>query len=160
VVPGQDLLYAEWLMMQNPRASFSEKKQPLPGQRHPGLGLLREVVAWWMVLCERLALDGILFVPSHYYMAALGRRHMRFLNAQDEATFDAFRTAVRGLQLAAATEAIEAGRIVDRGAGRVAEWHAPVMILPTEKRSGERLEAEAYERNLRRTRAELDFVLS
>jgi acetoin utilization deacetylase AcuC-like enzyme len=159
IVPGAELLYAEWLMMQNPRLPFDAARRPLPSQRHPGLGLLREVVAWWMVLCERLTLDGILFVPSHYYMAALGRRHMRFLRAEDEATYDAFREAVRGLTLAAASEAIDSGRIIDRRAERTAVWHAPVMVLPAANRLGERLANDAYDQALRRSRAELDFVL-
>ena len=60
---------------------------------------MREVVAWWLVLCERLKLDGILFVPSHYYMASLGRVHLRFLRPEDQATFDAFHDALQGMEL-------------------------------------------------------------
>jgi len=158
LVPAAELLYAEWLMMQNPREGFGETKRPLPGQRHPGLGLLREIVAWWMVLCERLSLDGVLFVPSHYYMAALGRRHMRFLNPEDEARFEALRAAVRGLHLTEASEAIDAGRILDRADGRPVGWHAPVMVLPARDQLRERLNDRAYEESLRRFRAKIEFV--
>lgn len=31
------------------------------------------------MVCERIGLDGIIFVSSHYFMAALGRRHLSVL---------------------------------------------------------------------------------
>jgi hypothetical protein len=132
-VPGAELLAAEWLLLQNPEAIFPADRPPLPGQRHPGLGLLRETVAWWVLLCERLRLDGILFVPAHYYMAVLGRRHLGFLRAADAAVFEAFVRAVDGLDLREASRAIEEGRIVDAASGRVVEWHAPTMVLPVSR---------------------------
>jgi acetoin utilization deacetylase AcuC-like enzyme len=39
VVPGLELVAIEWLLLQNPRESFSERRPRLPGQEHPGLGL-------------------------------------------------------------------------------------------------------------------------
>jgi len=160
MVPGTEMFYAEWLMMQNPRAEFGENKRPLPGQRNPGLGLLREIVAWWVVLCERLRLDGILFVPSHYYMAALGRRHMRFLRPEDEAIADAFREALRELDLTEATVAVDAGRVVQRTDGRPVLWHTPTMVLPVGDRPGDRVLVPGARAAVRRARESLDFRLT
>jgi acetoin utilization deacetylase AcuC-like enzyme len=140
-VPGMELLAAEWLLLQNPVAPFTEGRQPLPGQRHPGLGLAREVVAWWIVLCERLGLDGILFVPSHYYNAVLGLRHLSFLRPEDAAAFEAFRRAVARMSLADATRAIDRGRVVERESGRSVAWHAPPMVLPVSRALRGRLRA-------------------
>jgi acetoin utilization deacetylase AcuC-like enzyme len=142
-LPGAELLAAEWLLLQNPAAAFPGTRPPLPGQRHPGLGLLREVVAWWILLCERLRLDGILFVPSHYYMAVLGRRHLRFLRAEDAATFEAFARAVDGSGLTEASRAIEQGHVVDRATGRSAVWPAPPMVLPVSRALKERARSTA-----------------
>jgi len=69
---GMDVLYVHWLLLQNPRKEFTHTRPRLPGQERPGLGLLREIVALLVVICEQAGLDGILFVPAHYYMAALG----------------------------------------------------------------------------------------
>jgi hypothetical protein len=154
-----DMFCAEWLMLQNPRIDFDESRRPLPGQRHPGLGLLREVVAWWLVLCERLKLDGILFVPSHYYMAALGRTHLRFLQPEDEANFDAFRVALRGVELSEASQAVDAGRVVERSSGRSVPWPTPKMVLPVGERLSARTSGPAYRSAHAHARALLDYRL-
>ena len=97
------LLYAEWLLLQNPGKHFEEDRPRLPGQEHPGLGLLGEIVALMVLMCERVGLDGIMFVPAHYYMAALGRRHLVFVNSKDAAVYEAMRRAVSGLPAASAS---------------------------------------------------------
>jgi len=142
-IPGMELLVAEWVLLQNPETTFPEHRPPLPGQRHPGLGLAREVVAWWVVLCEQLGLDGILFVPSHYYMAVLGRQHLSFLRPADAATFKAFGRAVSGLDLAEATRAIEQGRVTEVSTGRPAGWPAPPMVFPVSRALRTRVRAGA-----------------
>lgn len=142
-IPGSQLLAAEWVLLQNPAASFPEGRRPLPGQRHPGLGLAREVVAWWILLCERLGLDGILFVPSHFYMAVLSRRHLGFLRPEDAAAFVAFRRATHGLDLADATRAIDEGRVVDAASGRSVLWPTPPMVLPVSKPLRDRVRSSA-----------------
>jgi len=156
-IPDRDLLYAEWLLLQNPRAEFSPDRPPLPDQSHPGLGLLREFVAWWVVLCERLRLDGVLFVPAHYYMAALGRRHLRFLTARDEATYDAFRAAVTDLSLPEASRAIDAGHVIDAETGRPATWHTPLMVLPVSSGLRAHTRQPGYEAEVEKLRSSLDY---
>ena len=135
---GMDLLYAEWLLLQNPRKQFAEDRPRLPGQVHPGLGLLAEIVALMVVMCERLGLDGIMFVPAHYYMAALGRRHLVFVHPQDAAVYEALHRAVSGLALAAATSAIEEGKVIDATTQVAVAWHTPLMILPVNEELGNR----------------------
>ncbi len=129
-MPDMQLLYAEWLLLQNPQKQFDEKRPRLPGQEHPGLGLLPEIVALMVVMCERIGLDGIMFVPAHYYMAALGRRHLVFVDQTDAALYEALRGAVSGLGLADATRAIEEGGVIDSTTGLAVDWHTPLMILP------------------------------
>lgn len=133
-IAGMETLYVEWLLLQNPRARFVDPQRRLPGQEFPGLGLLREVVGWLMVVCERLGLDGIAFSPAHYYMAMLGRRHLEFVRPEDAALFEALRDAVRGLDLAEASRAIDEGRVVDERTGGSVRWPAPLMVLPLSER--------------------------
>ena len=133
------LLYAEWLLLQNPQKPFDENRPRLPGQEHPGLGLLAEIVALLVVMCERIGLDGIMFVPAHYYMAALGRRHLVFVDPIDAAKYEAIRKAVSGLGLADATRAIEEGGVIDTKTGAPVDWHTPLMILPVNETLRDRL---------------------
>jgi len=127
---GMEFLYAEWLMLQNPRKQFTTDRPRLPDQDHPGLGILAEIVALMVVMCEKIGMDGIMFVPAHYYMAALGRRHLMFVHPEDAKSYAAIRKAVTGLPLAEATSAIEHGRVVDSVTRAPVRWHTPLMILP------------------------------
>jgi len=157
-VPDVDLLYVDWLLLQNPREQLGRRPR-LPGQQHPGLGLLREIVALLVVICEQLGLDGIMFVPSHYYMAALGRRHLRFVRSEDAAVFQAMSDALASLDLAAATHAIEEGRLVDSKTGEAVPWHTPQMILPVSRRLKLRFDQGSLDLALLQARASLSYEL-
>jgi acetoin utilization deacetylase AcuC-like enzyme len=134
VVPGMDVLYVEWLLLQNPRAAFGGRLAPLPGQEHPGLGMLGEVAAWLVVMCETLGLDGVVFVPAHYYTAALGHHRLRFLEPEHQARFEALQQAVAGMSLADADRAITEGRVVDGATGEPVRWHPAPMVVPVSPR--------------------------
>jgi len=143
-LPGLALLRIEWLLLQNPRGHFTAERPPLPGQSHPGLGMLHELIALFVLACDRLQLDGILFVPSHYHVAAQGRKTMRFLDPADEGRFRALERALQGLPLAAAAKALDAGRVADAG-GRPLAWQPAAMVFPVSERMRERLAADEYE---------------
>jgi hypothetical protein len=144
-VPGLELLHIEWLLLQNPRARFTPERPRLPGQRHPGLGLLQEVMALMVVACERLHLDGVLFVPGHYHTAAQSRRRLRFLSPETEGRFRALQAALAGLALPEAAAAVEGGRVIDGATGQPFRWEPAPLLLPVSERAEERVSGAAYE---------------
>ncbi len=157
---GFEMLRLEWLLIQNPRAAFGPERTPLPGQKHPGLGLLKEAVALIILLAEQLGLDGILFVPSHYHLAATGKRYLRFVEPGDEAWFRAVDDAVSGLPLAEATAAAEAGRVVDRATGEPAPWRPMPMVLPLSEELERRVTSPDYEAAVERAASGLALKLA
>jgi hypothetical protein len=144
-VPGLALLRIEWLLLQNPRARFTPERPRLPGQSFPGLGLLHDVMALFVVACERLHLDGLVFVPAHYHTAAQGRRLLRFLSPEHEGLFRALETTLSPLSLAEAAAAVEEGRVIDEATGEPCRWQPMAMVLPVSERMQERVTGEAYE---------------
>jgi acetoin utilization deacetylase AcuC-like enzyme len=130
VVAGLEVIEVEWLKLQNPRAAFSATRPQLPGQDHPGLGILRDVAGWLVVVSEKLRLDGIAFVPSQYYMAAIGYHHLRFLDPAAQGRFEALRHALRPLGIARANLAITAGFVIDEATGAPFTWQPAVTVLP------------------------------
>jgi acetoin utilization deacetylase AcuC-like enzyme len=158
-VPGMEMLYVEWLLLQNPRAHFTADRSRLPGQEKPGLGLLREIVALLVLICEQIELDGIMFVPAHYYMAALGHRHLRFVHAADAAAFDAMQEAVNEQGLADATRLIEQGAVVDKATNVPIKWHAPPMVLPVGRRLRQSLQGAGFEEEYSRLRSQVCYEL-
>jgi acetoin utilization deacetylase AcuC-like enzyme len=143
-VPELAMLRVEWLLLQNPRETFTPARPRLPGQEHPGLGMLPDVIALLVVACERLQLDGLLWVPAHYHTAAQGRRISRFLHPADEGLFRAIEQAVAGLPLAAATQAVEHGQLLDAPTGAPFLWRPMPMVVPAGERLRRQLDGEEY----------------
>lgn len=129
-IDGMDLLKVEWLLLQDPGLAFHAGYRPLPGQAHPGLGALADVVAWLVTLCRESELDGLSFRSSHYHIAALAKRRLRFPNPDDRRSFLAIRRATRGMSLSEATRAVDEGRVVDRRTRKPIPWAEVLMLLP------------------------------
>ncbi len=158
LVPDMEMLAVEWLLLQNPRASFTPGRQPLPGQKHPGLGFAADVGALLLLICERLGLDGVLFVPSHIHLAVRASRLLRFLHPTDEARWRALRPLVERLPLAEAARAVDEGRLVD-GDGRPLHWVPAPMVLPWSERLKAILQGEDFERQVAAASAGLRYSL-
>jgi len=158
-VPGMEMLRIEWLLLQDPRAYFGPRRRPLPGQKHPGLGMLRDVAAMLILVCDRLNLDGLLFVPSHYHLAAQAGDVLRFLHPEDAARFEAFKEAVASYPLAEATRAIDEGRVIDRTTGEPAQWKPAPMVLPVSEALTERMADRELQMERDAVRSKLDFAV-
>ncbi|HVS03855.1 MAG TPA: histone deacetylase [Thermoanaerobaculia bacterium] len=158
-LPGQELLSIEWLLLQDPRATFSPQRPPLSGQQYPGLGLLEDAMALLVVVCARLHLAGLTFVPGHYHLAAQAAPGFCFLRPQDGARCAAVRQAVRGLPLAEATHAVASGRVVDRRSGEPVSWPAMPMVMPLTPELRQRCGSEEYRQLQQEALAGLDLAL-
>jgi acetoin utilization deacetylase AcuC-like enzyme len=157
VVAGMEVLVVEWLLLQNPREAFSEERKALPGQQHPGLGMLRELFGWLVVLAETLELDGLFFYPSQYHLAALSRRYARFLHPEHEASYRALEAVLAGTRLHDASSALGDGRIVNGRDGAPVRWEPYPLVIPVSPRLREHVSDEAYERRVEEALVALDL---
>lgn len=140
-LPGFALLRVEWLLLQDPRGRFAAPRGPLPGQEHPGLGVLADAVAWLVTLCRNLELDGLTFRSSHFHMAALARRHLRFLSIEDEDRFRRILDLGRGRLLGDLSQAVATGEVVDPGPPpERLRWVEVPMVVPVSSRLKRRLD--------------------
>jgi hypothetical protein len=143
------LLDIEWLLLQNPRAQPTPERPLLPGQDHPGLGCLELVVGMLVMACERLELDGLLFAPSHYHVAAQASGMLRFLEPADQAFFVALGEVTKPLPLHEATKLVADGRICDAETGEPVAWRAKRMFFPVSARMKEAFASPEYEEAVR-----------
>lgn len=146
LVPGCELLSIEWLLLQNPQSDFGPYRRPLPGQNHPGLGMLKEVFGWLVMVVEVLELDGIGYVPSNYHVASQSRRLVAFVNPEHEAWMRALEELFRGVPLAEASRIVADGGVVIEATGEPLRWRGYAMVLPVSDRLKERVSGEAYDR--------------
>ena len=156
-IKGLEVLVVEWLLLQNPRAHFGPYRRPLPGQEHPGLGMLKEVFGWLVVVSEMLELDGIYYAPSSYHVAAQSRRLVRFLLPEHEARFRAYQEALEGLPLPEASQAVDEGRVVDAGTGESMGWEGFPMVLPVSETLKGMVRGDDYEARVAGALEHLDF---
>jgi len=158
-LPGMEVIAIEWLLLQNPRRRFGGPIRPLPGQHHPGLGLLREVIGFLVVLCETLQLDGVVYVPAHYYLAVLGQRYMRCLSPADEGRLEALQAALAPRSLADASRALAEGRVIEAATGAVQSWEPVPVVLPVSTRLRAVVGGPAYGEAVRKERERLSFAV-
>jgi hypothetical protein len=152
VVPDMELVAIEWLLLQNPRESFSDRRPRLPGQEHPGLGLLRDLMSWLVVVCETHHLDGIYFVSAHYHVAMQSRRLVRPVDPRDEARLRRLADALSALPLPEATHTVEQGLVVD-GDGKPVAWRPVAAVLPVSGRLRALVSGPEYEEAVARESA-------
>jgi len=148
-------LSIEWLLLQNPRSLPTSERPLLPGQQHPGLGCLGEVVMTLVMMCERLELDGLSFSPAHYHVAAQAHGLLNFLDPTDEARYAAINAAVTQMDLARATRLVHAGELVDEATSEPIRWKSAPMALPVSSRLKELFESAEYERSVMEAAAHL-----
>ena len=159
VVPDFEVIEVDWLRLQDPRAAFSTAKPQLPGQLHPGLGILRDLAGWLMVVCERMRLDGVAFVPSQYYMAAVGHRHLKFLDPEVQGRFEALRQLLRSLRISQANDAIDRGWVVDERTGEPVPWQPSPSVLAVSRELQNQVSSPGYREAVERARRSAHFVL-
>jgi hypothetical protein len=159
-IPGLEVLVLEWLLLQNPRAEFGPYRRPLPGQQHPGLGMLKDVLGWTVVVTEILELDGIYYAPSTYHVAAQSRSVVRFLHPKHEARFRALEELFTGMTLAEASRRVADGEVVDEAAGEPIEWEAWPMVMPVSDDLRDRVYGADYEAAVEAERVRCSYRLA
>ena len=95
-------------------------------------------MAWLVVLCGELGLDGLMYMPAGYFVATFGSR---FIDPVRQARLEAMRRALAGLRLVEATRAVEEGRVVnaatgERAVGAGPDGHPGLAPAPRARRRG------------------------
>jgi len=139
-----DLVSIEWLLLQNPQASFSERKKILPGQDHPGLGLGMEVQEVFVQMCQRLGMDGLALHPSHYHIGLGASALFHFLDPKVEGRFRAMREVLKKKELSAASFCVDQQRLKLRS-GEAIAWIPGDQVHPVSARLKEYFNSPDYE---------------
>lgn len=155
-----DLLAVEWLLLQNPHAKFTEERPQLPGQKHPGLGIGREVITLLQIMTERLEKDGMLAIPAHYHNGVLYNYSFHFFSPEKEGELKALERDLANLTLTEASWAVEKNLVIDKTTEKKFEWHPEEMIWSRSEKLNNYFSSSYYSDIIEKTLEEKHFCIS
>jgi hypothetical protein len=80
-----DMIVIEWLSAQNPKNFFMTEKPQLPGQKKPGLGVLKFCFCMMDYFAKEIIKDGFLDIPDHMHGAIMYSKEFKFFDPAHEA---------------------------------------------------------------------------
>ena len=151
------VLFNTWLSLQDPRASFTPEKPRLPGQRWPGLGLSRAFYVLMARWAQEWGKDAVLATPEYFHNAVIYSPTFRFLSPTEQGRFEALRCSLAVLPVAAASTAVETGRVLDLVTDRPFEWRPGPMAAPHREALRRVFEGEEYRQTAQAAREQARF---
>jgi hypothetical protein len=127
------VLIVEWLCLQNPTATFSPYRPPLPGQAYPGLGIGYEMLELLVLMGMRAKKDGIMNRPQYYHNARVYHEKFRFYNPVREGRFIALVRDTGDDDLTDVSWAIHHGCLRDARTNEKVIWQGGNQIYPLSK---------------------------
>jgi hypothetical protein len=123
-------LSMNWLMLQDPDRPFPDDRPRLPGQDHPGLGLARVLYQRLLQWAEDWGKDGLLNFPEYFHNAVIYSPAFRFFSPAREGRFRALRRDLEAFSMAAASWAVDEGRVREEPGDAVVRWEPAEMVAP------------------------------
>ncbi len=122
------VLAVNWFALQDPRAAFTPERPRLPGQRHPGLGLGRQLYTRVLGWAAAWGKDALANVPAYFHNARFYAPPFAFLSGAEQGRFEALVRDLARLGVAEASAAVDQGRVVEQDTGKVVAWTPGPMV--------------------------------
>ncbi|MBN1882124.1 MAG: hypothetical protein JW885_08120 [Deltaproteobacteria bacterium] len=151
------LLMIMWLSLENPTISFTDDRPRLPGQRHPGLGVLKYLADVMRRFAGDLRVEGIVDVPEHYHGALMYSPLFFFFNPHMQGTFEAMSRDLVPYGLAVASYAVALECVVDEETGHYVSWDPGEQILPVSEHLKDYFSSREYREIVEETRRDRSF---
>ncbi|MGB6338850.1 MAG: hypothetical protein WBF32_03670 [Candidatus Aminicenantaceae bacterium] len=154
-----EMLFLEWLTLQNPLLEFSPDRPALPGQKYPGLKLGKKILDIFAYLAWISNSDGIMAFPCYFHNALLFMRVFRFLRPEKRGEVLAIRKAFsRDIPFHRLAWVVHLNCLRD-GEGRVYEWKAEEQIYPLNKSLKHYFFSREYREKVREVGQSLRFTV-
>jgi GNAT superfamily N-acetyltransferase len=154
------VLQITWLSLQDPGAPFTADKPRLPGQRHPGLGVGRALIARLLAWASGWGKDGLVNLPMYFHNASLYAAVFDFVSPRRQGRFEALRRDLAPLSLADASAAVTEERVVEHPGGRPFRWEAGEMLAPLTERARSHAGSSGYRRAAAAARDSVRFSVA
>lgn len=137
-------LFVEWLLSQNPKSQFDERKPRLPGQRFPGLGLAKELLDILIFISQKAEVSGVSAIPGHYHNAVIFSKFFRYMNPESEGRLAALKRDLSRYPLATISWAVELNCVKELPGKEYLKWFLDWQVLPTDRTLDEAFRCAEY----------------
>jgi hypothetical protein len=152
-----NMMVIEWLVLQNPLATFTKERPQLPDQQYPGLGIAKQVADMLIRVALYLKKDGILNFPQYYHNAVIYSQFFKFYNPYMHGILKALERSLSKYTLADASYAISLDCVRNLKDGELFKWKAEELILPLSNELKRYFESKEYENIVTNTLNEYSF---
>lgn len=156
--PGYDFLVIEWLTLQNPTRKFSRAKTPLPGQKHPGLGVGKKVIDLFAYLARLNGNDGIMVYAAFFHNALLFLKEFKFVNPEKQGEVQAIRQAFADVPFKQLAWIVNLNCLKDND-GKIYEWKAEEMVHPRNRELSAYFDSKIYKGKVKEVQDRLNFTV-
>jgi len=153
-----NFLIFEWFALQNPLVKFSEKRPPLPGQQHPGLGLGKKVVDLFVYLARLTRKDGLLAFPAYFHNALLFSRYFYFLNPEKYAEVLAVEKAFPKIPFKHLAWIVHFN-CLKQDNDKTYEWKAEEQVYPINRALKNYFDSRAYKNRAKNSQKKWHFTI-
>jgi hypothetical protein len=139
------VLTIEWLLLQNPKAVFSNRRHPLPGQSYPGLGLGDQLMALFTLMGRHLQVDGIINVPEYFHTGLIFSKRFVFLSPYVQAlVYQIAQDLWKKYRLAVIAWASATDSIINIETGQPQIWEPRRQIIPIQSHLKQYFKSDEY----------------
>ncbi|MEK7434492.1 MAG: hypothetical protein AABZ74_15275 [Cyanobacteriota bacterium] len=144
------MLVIEWLYSQNPKETFSPERPRLPEQKYPGLKTGKLILDLLLITCERLGLNGLINIPSHFHNAQIYSVRFSYISPECEGKRKAIeRDLLEKYSLATVSWAIMLGCVYENN--EPFNWFISEQATPLDKNLKKYFEEQKYKNILEET---------
>jgi len=141
---SQNMLYIQWLRLQNPFKSFTPRRPALPGQHFTGLKIGREVSRLLIYIAEDCGMGGIINLPEFLHAAIIYSWRFRYVSPEAEGLLQALMRDLKGCSLAEASWGMHIGCIKDTASLKTPLWPKEEQVLPLSREWMQYFESREY----------------
>ncbi len=151
------MIFIQWLCLQNPFAPFEKPLPALPGQRHPGLRIGKDIMRIFIAMGERNNYGGVANTPEYLHNAVLYSYKFHYLNPVTEGKLQALMRDLEPYPLSHVSWGRLLHCVVEERVGAEFDWFHEEQILPLNDRLKAHFESREYRQICRETRENTHF---
>ena len=155
-----DALVIDWLVFQNPKGTFGPDRPRLPGQKYPGLGIMRLAMHAILDMARQIGKQAVVNIPEYYHNAVLyspASNSFRLTWKEDSRRFREF---LAKYSLAEASDLVTSSKIINVAKQQPFVWKPHEQILGLSMEVNEYFHSQGYLDMVAKAKSESRFSLA